>query len=237
VRAVKGTIRDKDGGATEYTANVTIDNVAPAVNTPSVSPEPSTEGSSVTASAGFGDPGTNDAPFTCTVDYGDGSGAQPGTVSGTTCTGPAHTYMAFGSYNVTVSVTDKDNGTGSNATAHAVVYNFGGFFQPVDNLPTFNLVKAGSAIPVKFSLGGYHGLSIFDTGYPKSQVIACDSTAPVDGIEETVNAGSSSLSYDATTGQYVYVWKTDKLWANSCRQLVVKLNDGSFHRANFSFTK
>ncbi|MGE5249082.1 MAG: PxKF domain-containing protein, partial [Bacteroidota bacterium] len=36
---------------------------------------------------------------------------------------------------------------------------------------------------------------------------------------------------------YTYVWKTDKLWANSCRQLVIKLDDGSFHRANFQFTK
>ena len=37
---------------------------------------------------------------------------------------------------------------------------------------------------------------------------------------------------------YTYVWKTDKNnWAKTCRQLVVKLNDGSFYRANFQFTK
>jgi len=34
---------------------------------------------------------------------------------------------------------------------------------------------------------------------------------------------------------YVYVWKTDKSWARTCRQLVVKLDDGTSHRANFSF--
>jgi len=45
------------------------------------------------------------------------------------------------------------------------VINFSGFFQPVDNLPTLNLVKAGSAIPVKFSLGGNKALSIFAAGY------------------------------------------------------------------------
>jgi len=33
------------------------------------------------------------------------------------------------------------------------------------------------------------------------------------------------------------VWKTEKGWANSCRQLVVKLNDGTIKRANFKFTK
>jgi hypothetical protein len=33
-------------------------------------------------------------------------------------------------------------------------YTFTGFFSPVDNPPTVNVAKAGSAIPVKFSLGG-----------------------------------------------------------------------------------
>jgi hypothetical protein len=31
------------------------------------------------------------------------------------------------------------------------------------------------------------------------------------------------------------VWKTDPSWAGTCRQLVVELNDGSIHRANFRF--
>jgi hypothetical protein len=52
-----------------------------------------------------------------------------------------------------------------------------------------------------------------------------------------VTAGRSTLSYDATTGQYVYVWKTDKAWVNTCRQLVVTLNDGSVHTAEFKFFK
>ena len=114
-------------------------------------------------------------------------------------------------------------------------YEFSGFFAPVDNLPTFNSVKAGQAIPVKFSLGGDQGLDIFATGYPKSQVITCASNATVDGIENTVNAGGSSLSYDPVTDQYTYVWKTNKAWAGTCRQLVVQLADGTFHRANFQF--
>jgi hypothetical protein len=105
----------------------------------------------------------------------------------------------------------------------------------VDNLPELNIAKAGTAIPVKFSLGGDKGLSIFAAGYPKSQMIACDSTDPVDDIEQTVTAGSSSLSYDPLTGQYTYVWKTDKAWAGACRQLVVMLIDGTTHVANFKF--
>jgi hypothetical protein len=41
----------------------------------------------------------------------------------------------------------------------------------------------------------------------------------------------------ARTDTYVYVWKTDRSWANTCRQLIVKLDDGSVHRANFQFTR
>jgi len=116
-------------------------------------------------------------------------------------------------------------------------FQFSGFFQPVDNLPTINVVNAGSAVPVKFSLNADQGLDIFEAGYPKSQAIACDTTSPVDVLEETVAAGSSSLSYDASTDLYTYVWKTNKMWANTCRQLVVKLSVGSSHIANFKFKK
>jgi hypothetical protein len=123
-----------------------------------------------------------------------------------------------------------------------VRYDFSGFFAPVDNPDTLNKAKAGSAIPVNFSLSGDEGLDVFAEGYPKSERVDCDSDAPVDGIEQTVTAGGSSLSYDATADRYTYVWKTDKAWSNAdsggpCRQLVVKLKDGSIHRADFEFTK
>jgi len=67
--------------------------------------------------------------------------------------------------------------------------------------------------------------------------MTCDSTEKLDAIEETVTAGGSSLQYDASLEQYTYVWKTNKAWAGTCRQLLVKLDDGSYHRANFQFVK
>ena len=147
--------------------------------------------------------------------------------------------------NYEVYVANADGSGQTNLTSNSAVdfrpdwgrftYKFTGFFQPVDNLPTLNQVNAGRAIPVKFSLGGDQGLNIFDSDYPKSQQISCDSAASVDGIEQTVTAGSSSLSYDASTDTYTYVWKTERSWAGTCRQLVMKLNDGTFHRANFKF--
>ena len=119
--------------------------------------------------------------------------------------------------------------------ASPIQYTFTGFLQPVDNLPVVNTVKAGSAIPVKFSLGGDKGLNIFASGFPASQGIACSSGAPTDAITETANPGSSTLSYDTASDRYVYVWKTEKAWADTCRRLTVKLADGSEHPAIFRF--
>jgi hypothetical protein len=116
-------------------------------------------------------------------------------------------------------------------------YFFTGFFQPVDNLPVVNMVKAGSAVPIKFSLGANFGLNILTVGSPGSGPIPCSSTDPVDTIETTVTAGNSSLSYDPTSNQYTYVWKTQSAWANTCRQLVVSFADGTTQRANFKFKK
>jgi hypothetical protein len=114
-------------------------------------------------------------------------------------------------------------------------YSFGGFQAPVEPMPTLNSLRSGAAVPVKFSLGGDHGLAIFAAGYPKSQSIACDPTGEVEGVDQTVSAGASSLTYDTLTGTYLYVWKTDKAWKGTCRQLVLGFADGSFERATFMF--
>ncbi len=153
------------------------------------------------------------------------------------CSPASGSTFAIGTTDVTCTATDSH---GNSATSHfnvIVSYNFTGFFKPVDNLPIVNVVKAGQGIPVKFSLGGNMGLNIFATGYPRSVAMTCSTNTLQDAVEETVNAGGSSLSYDATVGQYIYVWKTDKAWAGTCRQLQVKYTDGSIKVANFNFTR
>jgi hypothetical protein len=120
-------------------------------------------------------------------------------------------------------------------TARLNTFLFSGFFQPVDNLPVLNRVKGGQGVPVKFNLNGNQGLNIFAPDYPKSEPIACDATAEVAGIEQTVTAGASSLSYAPSSDQYTYTWKTEKTWAKTCRQFVLRLTDGTAHRANFKF--
>ena len=98
-----------------------------------------------------------------------------------------------------------------------------------------NVARAGRAVPVKFSLDGYDDMDILEVGYPKSQQIDCDSLDPVDRVVGTVTAGSTGLSYDESTEAYTYIWKTEKAWAGSCRQLILKLNDGTEHLAYFEF--
>jgi hypothetical protein len=127
------------------------------------------------------------------------------------------------------------NAAPSVARSFEVTWPFRGFLQPIDN-GIVNIAKAGSAIPVKFDLGGNRGLSILAAGSPTSSAIDCTNGAE-DAIEATVTAGSSSLQYDATAGHYIYVWKTSSAWASSCRVLSVKLIDNTVHKATFRFAK
>ncbi len=145
------------------------------------------------------------------------------------------TPTTVGSFSFSVTATDANGSTGSQSYTIIITYNFTGFFQPVDNLPALNIARAGSATPIKFNLGGDQGLSIFAAGYPVARPIACDSSAPLDPIEETATAGSSGLSYDPVTNTYTYVWKTVKSWSGTCRQLIVRFSDGTDHVANFKF--
>ena len=52
--------------------------------------------------------------------------------------------------------------------------------------------------------------------------------------EETTTA-NQGLTYDAASGQYTYVWKTQKSWAGTCRQFTLRLTDGTDHIALFKF--
>ncbi|KRE71171.1 hypothetical protein ASG77_13695 [Arthrobacter sp. Soil762] len=116
-------------------------------------------------------------------------------------------------------------------------WRFSGFLQPVDNGGTLNAMKAGAAVPIKFGVGGNRGLDILAAGAPSSSAIACPGGTALDDIEQTLAAGSSSLSYAAAADTYTYVWKTQKAWAGTCRQFTLALNDGTTHTALFDFRK
>ena len=149
------------------------------------------------------------------------------------CTPPSGSTFVVGRTLVTCSATDVAGNRATSSFAVDVAYAFTGFQQPIDTA-AINTVKAGSAIPVKFGLGGYQGMQVFVAGSPASAAMACDASAPTDEVEVTVAAGSSSLQYDAGTDRYHYVWKTEKGWLG-CRQLRMTLRDGSVRTAVFKF--
>lgn len=161
-------------------------------------------------------------------DFGDGT-----TGEGLQAT---HVYQEPGTYRVTL-VTRDDKDEVDIATATQVVtarhYPWDGFKAPINNQPTLNATNAGRAIPVKFSLGANEGLAIFAPSSPASQTIDCSTGAVIDELEQTTTAGGSSLSYDASTDTYTYVWKTNSAWAGTCRRLTVTLDDGTSHSADF----
>ena len=163
-------------------------------------------------------------------------------VAGTFAYTPAEgTMLLAGAHTLHAVFTPEDSDNYatnvSSVEINVIPWAWSGFFQPVHNLPAVNRVKAGRAIPVKFSLGGYKGLSIFVTGSPASVQISDSGTAN-NHVEGTIDrAGSGSLSYDVTTDQYIYVWKTRAEWADTRRQLRVRLADGTVHVADFKFVK
>jgi uncharacterized delta-60 repeat protein len=135
-RAVVGNIQDKDGGVSTYNADVTVNNVAPTVNTITVPLEPVNinDQSIHSVDVDFSDPaGMYDEPYQCEFDLDydgvtfNGDAIYPG-LSGTSCS-TALSYTEPGVYTVRVKVTDKDGGAGENsATDLVVIYDSDGGF-------------------------------------------------------------------------------------------------------------
>ena len=154
---------------------------------------------------------------------------------------PGPGSFKVGTTTVACSAADKANNVANGSFKVNVIYKYSGFFQPIDNKDAsgnyiLNKAKAGSTIPVKFSLGGDQGMSVLEAGSPSSAALGCSSSSSTDAIEEYTNA-TSGLKYDPVANQYIYNWKSKSDWAGSCRQLVVKLADGTTQRASFHFVK
>lgn len=189
------------------------------------------EGGAVDVTATGSDPAGGELAYAWDLDN-DGAFETPGqtaTFDATGLTAPAVYTIRVQATSITTGLTAEDD------ALVTILYPFDGFFPPIDNPPTFNVVNAGRAIPVKFSLGGDRGLDIFAEGYPQITFIACETGAPQDGVEETLTAGNSQLTYNPVTDTYTFAWKTNKSWQNTCVELAIQLNDGSTYIALFRF--
>lgn len=112
-------------------------------------------------------------------------------------------------------------------------FPFTGFDPPVDNPPAVDPENAGRTIPVKFSLAGSDAVlsQVLAAGYPQSAPVSCASPEQLTTGDPTTATSSNDGS---PSDDYNYLWKTDESWTG-CRELIVKLVDGTYHRAVFDF--
>lgn len=108
-------------------------------------------------------------------------------------------------------------------------FEFGGFLTPMTST-----LKAGAALPVRFQL--YLDGAIFSDRALRvirslaSRPASCETGAALGGAVPA-NVIGGGLHFDEATSTYSVVWKTERAWAGSCRELVLELIDGSEHTA------
>ena len=222
------TLAVSDGEGLSATANLNVDvdfeTTPPVIN--SGSPLPNV---TVYLPAGTSD---NSVPVTFNLPKAaDNCTASPSVTS------EPESGSVFNRGTTVVTVTSRDElGNEAAVTFNVtVLFNFGGFLQPINPLPALNNANAGGAVPIKFSLSGDRGMNILAAGYPASSAIPCEQNVPGPTMEPTASTGDGGLSYDPVSGEYKYVWKTSRDWRRSCRMLIVRLTDGSEYYAKFSF--
>lgn len=164
------------------------------------------------------------ASYSC--DDGNGSGMN-GCKGDVANAAPVDT-STFGTKTFTVTAYDRAGNVARETHRYSVLYDFAGFASPAAAYPTPASMKAGENVPLKFSLHGDQGLDIFVAGSP--------AWAPCGALDGPTSA-EGTLSYNASADRYTYQAATSKSWAGTCRDLVVTLNDGTTHRARFTFTR
>jgi len=109
-----------------------------------------------------------------------------------------------------------------------VAFEFDGFYPPIQGAATTHEAKAGSRIPLKFSLGGDEGLDVL---FGAPQVYECADWP----LGPSVDAMLNPLVYDAASDQYKLEWKTQKAWAGSCRTIELRFVDGTYRILSVDF--
>jgi hypothetical protein len=169
------------------------------------------------------------------VDEPNGSGLA--SCQGSVADGAALDTTTAGAKSFQVSATDNAGNRATKSVAYSVVYDFDGFLWPLENLPQVNRWRAGRPVPVRFSLGSYRGPVPLAPGYPS--VVGCGAEPQSSAAERArgVWTRSGIRSSRRNRGTYRFLWKTEPRWVGSCRQLVLKLDDGTMHGVAVQFMR
>jgi hypothetical protein len=163
------------------------------------------------------------------------SGSGVDECSGSAANGGAIDTSSVGSKSFIVKAKDNAGNSTSESHRYDVVYDFtsSGSVRLQDDPSGLYVAKAGSTVLVEFGLGGYRGSDVFAVGYSRSQNIEC----PEQGSQVSITESTAQFTKLPNADRYAYAWNTTTDWSGTCRQLVLKLNDGTAHVANFRFTE
>jgi hypothetical protein len=157
------------------------------------------------------------------------------------CAGPVAdgAYLdtgAVGPREFTVTAADGAGNSAGATARYRVIYDFEAFLRPVRNRPRVNTWVAGRSVPIRFELDGNQGLDVIEDGWPQVAIVGCDFTAEPDAGEPARHPHwFRELVYRKSKKRYAMVWQTERRWAGSCRQFMLKLKDGTVRRADFKF--
>lgn len=152
-----------------------------------------------------------------------------------TKTGGPDDPSAVGTHTFTATATNGAGLTSTSSFTYTVLaWTAKGFYSPVDMGGTWNTVKGGSTVPLKFEVfRGAQELS--DTTsvrhFSTKPAICPGASAPADAIE-FLTTGGTALRWDSTAGQFIQNWQTPKK-PGTCHAVTVTMQDGSSLTANF----
>ncbi|MFC9918625.1 PxKF domain-containing protein [Agromyces binzhouensis] len=142
---------------------------------------------------------------------------------------------AVGSHTLTATATDRAGNVATAELSYTVLsWTLAGFTAPVDMGRTWNTVKGGSTVPLKFEV--FAGATeLTDTAvvdrFTATPTLCPGADALTDAIEFTTTGGTA-LRYDATGGQFVQNWATPKK-PGACYLVTMTTKDGSSITAGF----
>ena len=244
-KTVKVEVVDASGEASnEESTQIWVDNVAPTVAVPAfTSAAVDCRVQATLGEIAFTDPGVNDGTWVVSIDWKDGTTPDLINVTGNgtashSAANQTHTYIAPGTYNPTVTVTDKDGWVGSAAVpvgsglTVSQTYSVA-FLPPFDGSTVSHLIvnqmKSGRVVPVKITIYDRCALS-YVTDPTKSVKIATPKlspagTLPTDPVETYADAGSSSA------GTNLFRWTTD-FWIYNLDSKTMGLIVGNLYRVD-----
>ena len=192
---------DNEGNTSSASVTYTVQNPKP---TDTVPPEISLDVPQDGAAFMIGDRPA--AEYSCT----DTGGSGLATCAGTLANGAVIDTSRPGIFTFTVTATDGAGNRTSLTSTYVVFKDWGG---KLALPPAMNDVSAGSAVPVWFNLGDAPASTKGATS-PTSTPIDCTTLDPTG---PTVPASVSPTGSKASNGRVMYVWKTDRAWADTCR--------------------